>query len=139
MIHPLFFKDTNHWITQLIRYFFAGGIAAGVNILFLYIFTDIFHLYYLISNVLSFIFGLVTNYVLSKKYIFKADVGNKGLEFIIYGIIGVIGLVFDTGLLYLFTGFLGFYYMISKLFSTVIVFLWNFAARKLLYVLWEKK
>ena len=139
MIRKLFLEDTDNWLIQLFRYFFAGGTAAGVNILFLYVFTDIFHLYYLISNVLSFIFGLITNYVLSKKFIFKADVGNKGLEFMVYGLIGVVGLVFDTGLLYFFTGFLGFYYMISKIFSTIIVFLWNFAARKLLYVIWEKK
>ena len=139
MIRKLFFKDTDNWLIQLFRYFFAGGTAAVVNILFLYIFTDIFHLYYLISNVLSFIFGLITNYVLSKKFIFRADVGNKGVEFMVYGLIGVVGLIFDTGLLYFFTGFLGFYYMISKIFSTIIVFLWNFAARKLLYVIWEKK
>lgn len=139
MIRKLFLKDTNNWFIQLIRYFFVGGTAAVINILFLYIFTDVFHLYYLISNVLSFVLGLITNYILSKRFIFKTDVGNKGLEFIIYGLIGVIGLAFDTGLLYLFTSFLGFHYMISKIFSTIIVFLWNFVARKLLYVLWEKK
>ena len=139
MIHKLFLKDTNNWLIQLIRYFFVGGTAAIVNILFLYIFTDFFHLYYLFSNVLSFIFGLITNYVLSKKFIFKENVGNQGLEFVVYGLIGVIGLAFDTGLLYLFTSFLSFYYLISKIFSTIIVFLWNFAARKLLYVIWVKK
>lgn len=139
MIYKLFLKDTDNWLIQLFRYFFVGGTAAVVNILFLYVLTDIFHLYYLISNVLSFIFGLITNYVLSKRFIFKTDVGNKSLEFTVYGLIGVIGLVFDTGLLYLFTNFLGFYYMISKIFSTIIVFLWNFVARKLLYVIWEKK
>ena len=139
LIRKLFLKDTNNWLIQLIRYFFVGGIAAVVNILFLYIFTDIFNLYYLISNVLAFIFGLTTNYMLSKRFIFRADIGNKGFEFTIYGLIGVIGLIFDTGLLYFFTSLLGFYYMISKVFSTIIVFLWNFVARKLLYVIWEKK
>ena len=139
MIRKLFFQNTDNWLIQLFRYFFVGGTAAVVNILFLFVFTDVLHLYYLFSNVISFIFGLITNYALSKKFIFKADVGSKSLEFTVYGLIGVIGLIFDTGLLYLFTSFLGCYYLISKIFSTIIVFLWNFAARKLLYVIWGKK
>ena len=139
MIRKLFLEDTDNWLVQLFRYFFVGGTAAVVNIFLLYVFTDIFHFYYLFSNVLSFIFGLITNYVLSKRFIFKANVGNKSLEFTIYGLIGIIGLVFDTALLYFFTSYLGIYYVISKVFSTIIVFLWNFVARKLLYViLWKK-
>ncbi|MDR0866654.1 MAG: GtrA family protein [Candidatus Symbiothrix sp.] len=139
MIRKLFIENTNNWLIQFIRYFFVGGIAAIVNFLFLFIFTDIFNLYYLLSNVLAFIFGLITNYVLSKKFVFRTDVGNKKIEFLTYGLIGVIGLIFDTGLLYFFTSITGLYYLVSKILSTVIVFIWNFTARKLIYILWEKK
>lgn len=126
-------------IIEFIKYFWVGLVAAIINISSLYLFTDILKINYLISNVISFILGLITNYTLSKKFVFKNDKLNKVIEFIIYGVIGVIGLLIDTLFLYLFTDKLHIYHMISKLISTAITFIWNFGARKLLYVLIEKK
>ena len=40
-------EKTNDVKIQFLRYIFVGGIAAVVNIGSLYIFTDVFHLYYL--------------------------------------------------------------------------------------------
>jgi putative flippase GtrA len=133
------FQSTDKWLIQFIRYFFVGGVAALVNILLLFILTDIFFIYYLLSNVLSFIAGLTVNYILSKRLVFYTNFGNKKIEFILYGFIGGIGLVFDTGLIYFFTEIMGIYYLFSKIISTFLVFVWNFLARKFLYLFVEKK
>lgn len=134
LINKIFVADTNNIFIQFIRYFFVGGIAAVVNIGMLYVFTNILNIYYIISNVLSFTLGLITNYVLSKLYVFKEETSiSKTKEFIIYAIIGIIGLGVDTLLLYIFTNYFKIYLMFSKILSTVIVFIWNFGARKVLY------
>ena len=133
LLYKLFIEKTNDIKIQLFRYLFVGGFAAVVNIGALYIFTEVFSLYYLISNVLGFILGLITNYLLSKWLVFaKESQVNKALEFFIYALIGVVGLGFDTLFMWLFTS-AGLYYMISKVISTVLVFIWNFFARKGLY------
>ncbi len=133
LLYKLFIEKTNDIKIQLFRYLFVGGFAAVVNIGALYIFTEVFNLYYLISNVLGFILGLITNYLLSKWLVFaKESQVNKALEFFIYALIGVVGLGFDTLFMWLFTS-AGLYYMISKIISTVLVFIWNFFARKGLY------
>lgn len=133
LLYKLFIEKTNDIKIQLFRYLFVGGFAAVVNIGALYIFTEVFNLYYLISNVLGFILGLITNYLLSKWLVFaKESQVNKALEFFIYALIGVVGLGFDTLFMWLFTT-AGLYYMISKVISTVLVFIWNFFARKGLY------
>ena len=111
-----------------------GGIAAIVNIGMLYVFTDLFKIYYIISNILAFILGLVVNYLLSKKFVFQEKTSiTKKKEFIIYAIIGVIGLGIDTILVWLFTSLCSIYYLLSKVISTLLVFIWNFVARKILY------
>lgn len=120
-------------LLDFIKYFGVGIIAALVNILCLYIFTEIFKINYLIANIISFTLGLITNYVLSKKYVFKNNKLNRLLEFIIYAIIGIIGLVIDTTSLWIFTSQFQIHYMISKIISTGITFIWNFSARKILY------
>ena len=130
----IFIEPTENSLLQFIRYGFVGAISAVVNIGMLYIFTDVFGIYYIVSNILSFTLGLIVNYILSKKTVFTQDVSiSKYKEFIIYAIIGVIGLLFDTLLLWLFTDKLALFYLISKILSTFIVFIWNFGARKVLY------
>lgn len=138
-ISKIFIKRTNNLLMQFIRYFFVGGIAAGVNIGLLFILTEICNINYVISNVIAFIFGLIVNYYLSKKIVFTNDNSiNKVFEFIMYAIIGVVGLGIDTLMLWIFTDKFKIYYMLSKIISTIITFVWNFIARKLLYKLFDK-
>ncbi len=130
----VFSGKTNNTIIQFIRYLFVGGIAAIVNIGMLYVFTEIFNFYYILSNILSFILGLIVNYILSKKMVFQDDVTiSKNKEFMIYAIIGIVGLGFDTLIVWILTDVIHIYYMLSKIISTLLVFIWNFVARKLLY------
>ena len=133
-MNRLFRKETNNTLIQFFRYLFVGGFAAIVNIGMLFVFTHFFKFYYLISNIISFVLGLIVNYVLSKKFVFQEETSiSKTKEFLIYAIIGVIGLGLDTLFVWVFTDVTKIYYMVSKLLSTAVVFIWNFGARKVLY------
>lgn len=135
-LYKLFIEESLDVKIQFFRYVFVGGIAAVVNIGTLFIFTEIFKIYYLVANILGFIFGLTVNYILSKKLVFAKEVEmNKAIEFIIYSIIGVVGLGLDTLFIWIFTDKIGIFYMISKIISTGLVFIWNFSGRKLLYII----
>lgn len=140
LLYHLFLEKTQDTKIQFLRYVFVGGTAAVINIGALFVLKECLHLYYLFANVLGFILGLVTNYVLSKLLVFTTENRmNKMIEFLSYAMIGIIGLGFDTLFIWLFTDFVSLYYMISKIISTGLVFIWNFAARKLMYVIFDKK
>lgn len=140
LINKLFIERTTNIKLQFLRYIFVGGFAAVVNIGLLYIFTDVLKIYYLISNVIGFIGGLTVNYILSKKFIFSEEKQiNKTLEFTIYAAIGIGGLGLDTLLMWAFTSGIGIYYLISKILSTILVFIWNFSGRKMLYLILDKR
>lgn len=131
----LFLKETKNTFIQFFRYLFVGGFSAVVNIGFLYIFKELFTFNLILSNILSFILGLMTNYILSKKFVFQEQTEiNKYKEFIIYAVIGVLGLLFDTFILWFLTESVNIYYMVSKIISTFLVFIWNFVARKFMYL-----
>lgn len=139
IFYKLFLKETTDTRIQFLRYLFVGGVAAVVNIGTLYIFETIFKIYYLISNILGFTLGLITNYILSKWLVFaKEDSINRMLEFVTYAMIGVLGLGVDTLFIWLFTDRFGLYFMISKVISTCIVFIWNFGSRKAMYIIANK-
>ena len=134
LLYTLFLDKTNNSFIQFFRYLFVGGFAAVVNIGFLFIFTDMFGIHYIISNILSFILGLITNYLLSISFVFNTEkVSDRKKEFIVYGAIGLIGLAIDTALMFILTSVFSIYYMISKVIATFITFIWNFIARKLMY------
>lgn len=133
-INKLFIENTDKGIIQFIRYFFVGGMAAVVNIGSLYLLVDIFNFNYIFSNVVGFILGIIINYCLSKMFVFTNDNSiGKIFEIIMYIVIGILGLCFDTFMLWIFTSKLGLYYMLSKIISTLLTFGWNFMARKILY------
>ena len=125
-------KTNNTWL-QLFRYAIVGGISFVVDYGLLYVFTEWGHFHYLVSATLSFIAGLIVNYIISVKWIFtKSKLNSRSAEFTIYGIIGVVGLLLNNVLMYLFTDHLHVHYMISKLISAAIVLGWNFFGRRII-------
>lgn len=133
ILNKLFIQPTNNSLIQLFRYCFVGGFAFIVDAGGLFLLTEYAGLYYLLSATISFILGLVVNYLLSKSWIFrKSKLTSRWTEFIIYSIIGVVGLGLNTLFLYLFTDCLHIYYMLSKIITAALVMLWNFFARKII-------
>ncbi len=135
-LNRLFREKTTNIFIQFFRYIFVGGFA------FL---TDAFTLWlcekwmnYMIAAAIAFVVGLAVNYALSIWFVFSesSKVKNKVKEFVVYGIIGLIGLLITEGIMYLFTDVFGLYFLISKIIAAAIVLVWNFAARKV--VLYNK-
>lgn len=134
MIGKLFRDPTDNIIIQFFRYVFVGGTAFVVDFFFLYFFSDICGIYYLISAVFSFIISVLVNYVMSTRWVFNQDnIENKVVEFNLFMLISTIGLVFTEILLYFFTDICGIHYLISKIISAVIVLFWNFLARRVMF------
>ncbi len=131
--NKLFRGDTDSWLIQLFRYIIVGGVAFLVDYGLLYVLTEFMHLYYLISATISFILGLAVNYLISTNWVFRhSKLSNRMVEFTVYSIIGVIGLLINNFLLYFFTDYLHIHYMISKLITAILVMGWNFFGRKLI-------
>ncbi len=130
-IKALFLEKSDKTSAQLIKYAFVGGCAYAVDFGMLFILTEYIKIHYLISAAVAFSLGLITNYTLSIIWVFsKRTLKNKKTEFIIFAVIGIFGLGFNELFIWFFTEVTGFYYLISKVISTVFVFFWNFFARK---------
>ena len=136
MLNKFFIEKTDNTLIQLFRYTFVGGIAFIVDFACLYILKEFAGIYYLFSATISFILGLIINYVLSILWVFKSRaVNKKNIEIIIFAIIGFIGLGLNVVIMWFFTDQLNILYLHSKLISTAIVYFWNFLARK--YILYR--
>jgi putative flippase GtrA len=117
---------------QLLRYTAVGGVAFAVDFGSLFLLTEFGGLHYLLSAVFAFGLGLLTNYLLSVAWVFnRRTLSSRGMEFLVFGLIGVLGLGLNEVVLWVLTEGAGFHYLLSKAGAAVVVFLWNFFARKL--------
>jgi len=137
--HKLFVAPTQNLWLQLLRYFFVGGFAFVLDATILFSLTEFAQLHYRISAACGFLAGLVFNYLISVRWVFsQRNVENAKVEFLVFAVVGGVGLVMNDGVLWFCTEYLGFKslfaqgYMLSKIVAAAIVFLFNFFARKLL-------
>ena len=56
----------------------------------------------------------------------------KGIEFVLFALVGIAGVGINQVLMYLMVDGLGINEMVSKMIAAVLVLMWNFGARKLM-------
>lgn len=116
---------------QFIKYVVAGGIATVHDFVALYILTEFFQIYYLISATLAFTIGISINYFLSIKWVFNnRKFTNIYHEIMTFVLISLIGLILNNLILWILTESFLIFYIYSKAMATVIVLLWNYLAKK---------
>ncbi|MDR1820487.1 MAG: GtrA family protein [Methanobrevibacter sp.] len=131
LICKLLKDGTDNVSVQFFRYIFVGGIAFVVDFGLLYILTEYLGIFYILSATISFIFGLIVNYILSLIWVFnKRKLNNRVHEFAIFTLVGIVGLGLNNLIMYFFTEILLVYYLFSKIISQVFVLLWNFFVRR---------
>lgn len=119
-------------IEQIIKFGIVGALAFIIDYFALYILVEYFGVYYLVSSAISFTVSVVVNYLLSMKFVFKRrdDIGRQK-EFIVFVSLSIMGLLINQFIMWISVDKLNIFYMISKIFATFIVMVWNFVSRKI--------
>ena len=126
---------------EFFRYLLVGGSAFVVDFGVLYLtktflFCGIGITGVYIATALGFTAGLVYNYILSMIFVFKRakekTQGKTVRAFLVFSLIGVIGLGITELGMYLGVQLLDFHYLIVKVVMAAIVLMWNYLARKFL-------
>ena len=106
---------------MLVRYVISGGTSASVNIAVLSLLYYIFHIYYLLASVISFLVSWFVSLFLQKFWTFR-DRSTKGIhkQAGMYLVSSLLGLAINTSLLYIFVDYLHFYVFLGQVFAGVI-------------------
>lgn len=133
-------EQTDNIFIQIFRYLLSGGIAFIVDFFLLYVLKDKFGMYYLHASIISFCVGLIITYLLSIFWIFdQRRLNNRASEFLVFAIIGAIALLLTSLFMWFFTDIIHTHYLISKIFTTIIVSAWNFIIKKITLFTKNKK
>lgn len=121
-------------IQQVYRFAVVGVIATLIDFVILFILHRLFAMNYLIATAFAFIIATVFNYWASMAYIFTSKYSGKGKskEFTIFLVLSVLGLGLTQLLMMLFVETFRMDVMVSKIFVTGFVMVFNFVSRKIL-------
>ncbi len=157
LFHKLFIQETSNTAIQFFRSIFVGAIASIADMIVMIICKELFHMPETWAAVFGFTTGLTINYIISTFWVFaKAKVKNRAADFIGFAIIGIIGLflteliiapfaeqnIFQSAGFFVRNAVFGSlipidkYYIIGKCAAIVLVYMWNFFARK--FILYRK-
>ena len=125
------FRGPTALARELVRYTVAGGLASIVDVGMLVVLTQGLGVYYLHAAALAFGCGLLTSYLLSIGWVFHARTWqNPCVELGLFTLIGGMGLLWCGVCMWLVTEYAHLHYLCSKVVSALVVFCWNFVAKK---------
>lgn len=131
--NPYLMKDLrslNSLMRDMIKYGFVAVFAliADAGCLFT---LHALGVNYLVSATIAFLIGTVVNFILSHGFVFKDPViKNRGVNFLAYTLIGAVSLIFNYIIIWFCYSQVGWSLLVAKCTAVVIVFFWNFLARR---------
>ncbi len=122
---------SSDYTVQFIRSLFVSVASLAIDFSFLIFLKQVVGLNYLLAATLSFCLGVIMNYILSVTWVFAdRKIQNRAHEFLIFFLITGLGLLFNLLIIAGMVELLKIDYRVGKAVSTVVVFFWNFLARK---------
>ncbi len=119
-------------VKEMFLYAFVSVFALAVDVGLLFMLVEYAGLHHILAATISFTGGLMVNYGLARLYVFKRSRLPFRQEFMMYAVIGVIGLALNDVIIYILVG-LQVWYLYAKAVSVAIVFFFNFFGRRKLF------
>ncbi len=101
---------------QIIRYIIGGGTSAVVNLLSLYVFNSVLHVYYITASILAFMFGFLVSLFFHKYWTFREySGGNLHKQSVLYLGTSLVGLAINTCILFVSVEWLHTYVLTGQI------------------------
>ena len=120
-----------HKNEELWNYLIVGACTTLVSIGSYAICSKIFNIYYVISNIISWVLAVLFAYFTNRWFVFHSKNKNKVKEFISFTGSRVLTLLLDTGLMFLFIELIHLDDLISKILVQVVILVTNYILSKL--------
>lgn len=116
---------------EIINYLIFGGLTTLISIITYALFAKVFHIDYLISNVLSWIIAVLFAYITNKIFVFESKSKKNVKEITSFFFFRVVSLIMEMVILYIFVDMLHIDDLVTKIIAQVIVIVSNYVFSKL--------
>ncbi|MFA6428780.1 MAG: GtrA family protein [Candidatus Buchananbacteria bacterium] len=121
-----FFSQRQVVIKQFIKFCLVGFSNLLIDFSVYFITTRFFNFSIILANTCSFVLAVSWSFWLNKKWTFGNDSQNHHQQYYKFFVINILGMVWQTTILYCLVSYAGWYDLIAKGFAVVLVTFWNF-------------
>ncbi|NMB79858.1 MAG: glycosyltransferase family 2 protein [Methanomicrobiales archaeon] len=142
-LHSFIHRDNAAWREwkRVFKFGIVGLTGIIVNMGVLYALTEYAHFYYLVASFFAIELSIINNFIWNDLWTFQGETERKFSSryqrLVAFNLVSAGGVAINMGLLYLFTGVFGVYYLISNLIGILVAFSWNFLVNR--RVTWMRK
>ena len=115
---------------EIINYLIFGGLTTVVSIATYALFAKVFHIDYLISNVLSWILAVLFAYITNKIFVFESKSKKNIKEITSFFFFRIVSLLIEMIILYIFVDMFHIDDLFTKIIAQVIVIVANYVFSK---------
>ena len=115
---------------RFIKFALVGVLNTLINWIIFFILNSA-GVYYLLANVISYSISTLNSYLWNSKWVFKYKGDNKKETTFKFILLNVLGLILNTGILFILVDKLGLNKMIGLIITTAIVMIINYLINKL--------
>lgn len=112
-------------------YLIFGVLTTLVNIVVYYLFNDVLHVHYMVSNAIAWILSVLFAYITNRKYVFESNGDSIITELSKFVTARLSTGIMDMVVMWLLVDVLHVNSMISKIISNVLVVVGNYVLSKL--------
>lgn len=117
--------------TRIARFIISGGLAAGTNLVSLFIMTHYLGMWYLLSSTIAFLLSFAVSFTLQKFWTFRDDSRDRiGRQASIYFAVLIAGLIANAAFVYAFVEYIGLHYLLAAILSGAIIAFFNYIVYK---------
>ncbi len=114
---------------NLVLYGIIGAGSVTIDFAIFWLLTYFFPEYYILANVISVNCGIINSFLLNRHFNFK--VKNKSVfRFVVFYIVGILGLLISSGLLYFMVDLRGMPVLWAKVLTLFVVTIFQFTLNK---------
>ncbi len=111
---------------RFIFFSISGSVSLFTDVSLLYILTDIFNVWYLLSATISFLIASIVHFTILRLWVFEHNKVNHWKQFSYFFSIHTANLILGLTLLYLLVEYAGAWYILAKILTVSVTVFSNF-------------
>jgi len=120
------------WPIVFLMFVIVGVANTLINLAILYVLTEFFRVYYMLSAIIAFLFAVTNSFLLNKTWTFEEKIGYKTkFKYAQFIFVSITALIVNLILLYVLVEYFNVWYMVAQIIGIGSNLLVNFFGNKL--------
>lgn len=111
---------------KLLKFIIGGGGITILQVVLLYLFQEVFHIWYLYSSQLSFVIVFFVSFFIYKDWVFSGGAKSVHHKFLLFTGLSLLNFFMNGGGMYVLVSYFGIWYILSQIIVKILISIFNY-------------